>query len=298
MKVSIVVVNWNRKRDLHDTLASVRSQNYSDLEITVVDNSSTDGSAEMVKQDFPEANLITLEKPLSACQSYNMAMKRSKGDIVVILDNDVVLGEGWIRRVIGELENDPTVAIVASRIVNFYSKEEIWGFGGFTKDQYSDIRFECTTFIGCAAAIRSRVLHEVGYYPEEFEIYVNEADLAARVLRAGYKIEYNPTIVAFHKISSLQRRRGRRLFYNTRNFIWYYWRYYPFPQVLVATLARTAISLFEAIRKHSVRLFLRALKETLIGLPSQIRIRTPLTALRRRYSFTQLKEDYTVVYEP
>jgi hypothetical protein len=298
MKVSVVVVNWNRMRDLRDTLMSVRSQGYRDLELTVVDNCSTDGSAEMVKQDFPEANLIRLEKPVSATQSYNMAMKRSKGDVIVILDNDVVLGGGWIRQVVEELENDPRVGAVASRIVNFYTGEEIWGFGGFAREEYSHKGFECTTFIGCAAAVSKKVLQEVGYYPEEFEIYVNEADLAARVLRAGYRIKYNPALVAFHKISQSQRRRGRKLFYNTRNFIWYYWRYYPFAQALIATGVRIVVGLFEAIRERSLRLYLSALKEALLGLPSQFRIRTPLSILRRKYSLTQLKEDYRVVYGP
>jgi hypothetical protein len=223
-------------------------------------------------------------------------MKRSTGDIVVILDNDVVLGEDWIRQVVAELETDSQLGAMASRVVNFYTKEEIWGFGRFTKNEYFMKEFYCTTFIGCAAAIKNEILRQIGYYSEEFEIYVNEADLAARLLRAGYRIKYNPAIVAYHKVSPSQRGKGRKLFYSTRNFIWYYWEFYPFPQVLVASAVRIAVGLLEAVRTGLVRLYVRAVREAIAGLPRHISRRTPLKILKRTYSWKQLKEDYLVAY--
>ena len=296
MKVSVVIVNWNRVNDLRDTLNSVFSQFHADLEVIVVDNCSTDGSPDMVKEEFQQVDLIQPERPCSACESYNVGMRKSAGDVVAILDNDVILGEKWIRDVVMSFENDLQLGAIASRIVDFRSGDEIWGFGEFTKDEFSNKEFNCTTFIGCAAAIRNRVLREVGYYPEEFGIYANEADLAARILAAGYRIKYVPGIVAYHKASPSQRSIGRKLFYNTRNFIWYYWRYYPFPQVLVATGVRLAEGLFEAIHKRLISLYLEAVKETVLKLPQNIRKRTPLRMLRRRYTFKQLKEDFKVTY--
>src|SRR5450432_2403635 len=93
--LSIVVVNWNSHDDLRACLASLRAQTYRDLETIVVDNGSTDGSADMVATDFPEVRLLRETENLGFAEACNRGIEASQGAWAVMLNNDAVADPGW-----------------------------------------------------------------------------------------------------------------------------------------------------------------------------------------------------------
>jgi len=86
--VSIIIVNWNRKKDLEKCLGLVFEQDYKNKEIIVVDNNSDDGSVEMIRQKFPKTKILSNKENLGACIAKNNGIKLSKGEYIWFLDND------------------------------------------------------------------------------------------------------------------------------------------------------------------------------------------------------------------
>ncbi|MEM2976986.1 MAG: glycosyltransferase family 2 protein, partial [Thermoplasmata archaeon] len=202
---SVVIVNWNRRDDLLRALESLGEQTHRELEIIIVDNHSTDGSPEAVKGLFPQVKLIEMpHSGFSACRTFNIGMEAARGDIVVVMDNDATLEREWVERAVKHFSEDSRLGAVASRIINVYKEHFYFQYDSWP--EYSDEdEYEIYTFRGCAFAIRADLLRRIGYFPEEYEIYVNEDDLAARVWAAGYRIKYFSDLVARHYTSRVQR---------------------------------------------------------------------------------------------
>lgn len=223
--VSIVIVNWNRKNDVLRAIQSIYEQTYKNIEIIVVDNASTDGSQHEIKKKYPDVKLIEMpHSDFSACYTFNVGMKAAKGEIVAIMDNDATFEKDWVEKVVSTFRKHKDIGAITSKIVNHYKEHFYFKYDEWP-DYKNDEEYDIYTFRGCGFAVRKEVLEKIGYYPEEFEIYVNEDDLAARIWNAGYRIRYFSDIVAHHYTSQVQRPSWRLVYYTTRNRIWVYLRY-------------------------------------------------------------------------
>jgi GT2 family glycosyltransferase len=225
MLLSVVIVNWNRKDDVLRAIQSLKDQSHRELEIIVVDNHSDDGSQQAIRDKFPD--VILMEMPhskFSACYTFNIGMEAAKGEVVAIMDNDATFEKDWAELAIRHLNENKDVGAVTSKIVNVY--KEHFFFQYETWPDYSDEKeYDIYTFRGCAFAMRGDLLRKIGAYPEEYEIYANEDDLAARIWAAGYKIRYYADLSANHYTSKVQRPGWRMVYFTTRNRIWTYLRY-------------------------------------------------------------------------
>ena len=90
-RVTVIVLNWNGADLLGDCLRSVKAQDFRDFEAIVVDNGSTDGSADLVEREFPELRLIRLTENTGFCHGNNIGMSAAAGDLIVLLNNDAEL---------------------------------------------------------------------------------------------------------------------------------------------------------------------------------------------------------------
>jgi GT2 family glycosyltransferase len=276
MLVSIVIVNWNRKEDLEEALNSIYDNPYKNFEIIVVDNSSTDGSQEMVKTKFPDVKLIETPPNVGACKNFNVGMEEARGKIVVVMDNDALLEKNSVRKVVEEFEADERLGAVSPKVFNYYTKGlDEWVFEE-DRGEYEDKEFYTYTFFGCAAAIRSEVLEKVGYYPEEYFFYNNEFALGAKIVNAGYKIKYCPSIVAYHKRSLVQRNPKMGAYYGVRNWYWYIWTYYPLKSALKHTVIHTVRQAGGAIKNKRFITFMKSVVHALVRLPSVVKRRDPI----------------------
>src|SRR5262249_20687896 len=117
--VSVIVVSWNSSEFLDGCLSSVLTQTLPDVELIVVDNGSTDGSAGLVKERFPRATLVENGRNLGFCAANNIGLARSRGDFVLFLNADAVLTPSYLEEALREMEVDRSVGMVAGKVLRF-----------------------------------------------------------------------------------------------------------------------------------------------------------------------------------
>ena len=251
------------------------NQTFEDIEIIVTDNHSTDGSIEMVKNEFPEVKLIVMpNSKYGGIETCNIGLASAFGKYVVMMDNDAMLEEDWVEKAVKEFENNEDLGCIAGRVLNYYTKED-WGFWLYgLDDDWKDKEFYTTVFVGCSAIMRKDIIDKVGYFPNEYFLYWNEVALGAKIVNAGYKIRYIPNIVAYHKVSQTQRLGKKGYYYGVRNGYWYYWEYYPLGLALKHTLIHFVKSAYGGVR-HPLT-FIKAHLDAIKRLPAIVKNRKPI----------------------
>jgi len=236
--VSVIIVSWNRPKDLKDTLSNLLVQQYEPLEIIVVDNNSKDKMAHMVCNDFPQVKLIELSKNIGIA-AYNIGTKESKGEYLVLSDDDAYPEINSISLAVNKFRENSKLGIIAFKTTDF-------PLGLNLEKKYKKLnRYEETKkgipvkiFCGCGVMIRREVIEKVGGYPypEDFFWCGEESDIAMRAIHAGYEIRYYPELIFHHKLSQQNRSQSRRMYYETRNLIWLFWKYSPIIMALLKTI--------------------------------------------------------------
>lgn len=261
--VSLVISVWNRIDDLRENLTAIRKQTVPPLEVIVVDNDSTDGTPEMVVEEFPEVALIRMpHSRYGACETFNIGFASARGSFVGILDDDVILPDDYVERMLEEFAAEPeTTAILSPKVVE--PKMPQWYL---ESDAVNTPRY-MSTFRGCASMARKHAIAEAGYYDVRLFIFGNERDLTASLLNLGYRVKMVPSIEVFHKAPFGMQQGKRSLYYHVRNFWLYAFKFVPWVTVVtfplkflakglgtkknkgeVVTDAVGTIGLFDAIR--------------------------------------------------
>jgi len=214
VKVSIVITNFNGKRFLGNCLSSIyESKNvFDDFEVILVDNGSTDGSIDYVKNFFPEVKLIRNEKNLGFAKGNNMGIMVSHGNFIVLLNSDTIVTCTWLRELINTAENDGKVGIVGPKTLRFdrctidttghifhhkLGEAENRGSGEIDYGQYDDetdvlgVQFSC-------ALIRREVIDNVGLLDDKMFLYLEDVDYCIRTRLRGLKVAYCPTSIIYH----------------------------------------------------------------------------------------------------
>lgn len=213
-QVDIVVINWNGKHFLSDSLDSVLRQSYRDKRIFLVDNGSNDGSVELVTDSFQNVEVISLEENRGFTGANNIGIKSGSGEFVALLNNDAVAHRDWLKESVKCLRLYPDAGFSAAKIVDYYHRDiidtagDIYTRGGINAkrgfgrkiDTYNDFEY---VFGACAAAVvyRREMLREIGLFDEDFFIMCEDVDLSFRAQLAGYKCMYCPKAIVYHKTS-------------------------------------------------------------------------------------------------
>jgi N-acetylglucosaminyl-diphospho-decaprenol L-rhamnosyltransferase len=211
----VAVVSWNARDLLARCLRSLQRDNDEGLvEVWVIDNASTDGSPELVRDDFPWVNLIQSERDLGFCAAVNVVARRTKSEWLVQSNEDVEVLPGAIRRLIEAGEQHPDAGLVAPRLLNpdgstqhslarFPSlmQDAVANFGlhrasariakRFMLDPQEDVETGAVDFaIGAFLLVRRAAFESVGGFDERHWLFQDDLDLAWRLSRAGWKTWY------------------------------------------------------------------------------------------------------------
>ena len=213
--VSVVILSWMRREELRLTLGHLESSTYTAFETLVVDNASTDGSPEMVAQDFPRVRLISLAKN-TGIAGLNTGMRAAHGKYVILLDDDSHVGGPTVERMVERFEADPGLGIAAFTIINPVAKTVDWPGPG---DLHAD--GSAPAFVGCGVGLRLDAVKRAGYFDPGYFLYLNELYLTARILDLGYSCRHFPELQAFHRVAPAHRSQARRAYYATRNMLWF-----------------------------------------------------------------------------
>jgi GT2 family glycosyltransferase len=264
--VSIVFLNYNRLAETKITVNKLLQckKQLNDLEIIAVDNFSTDGTREYLSGIGDKIKTLFLDRNYGI-EGYNKGFDISRGDIIIVLDDDSHIEMDTIKRVKESFIKDKELAVVAFKIIDGDGKRfNTWHIP--SKDIYQ----ESFAFVGCGFAIRKDIFKEIGFYPSEFFIYHNEIAVAIKIKLLGYKIIYDPMCIAVHRTSGQKRDSSRRIYYTLRNSLILIWMYYPFYIAFYMIISRIIISCSLALIHFRVNEAIRALSDFISNKPSRM----------------------------
>jgi GT2 family glycosyltransferase len=302
-QVSVVILNWNGLRYLERCLTSLQAQTFTDFEVILVDNGSTDGSVEWVRERFPDVRLICNESNVGFAAGNNQAIRASQAEYVVTLNNDTHVEPLWLGALVGAAEGAPTVGMCASKMLFADRPETInstgismdpvgiaWDRRGGEPDDAAYAEAEtgpAEVFGPCAGAAlyRRAMLDQIGLFDEGFFAYLEDVDLAWRARLAGWRCLTVPSARVYHVHSATGREgspfKSRLL---GRNKVWTIAKNYSSGRLALylplIILYDVAASLYALVARRDVYALLGRL-EGIKGLPGLWRRRRAVQALRR-----------------
>lgn len=283
-RATVILVNWNGKKLLADTLYALQLQTHQSFHTILIDNGSRDGSVEFVNRKFPHIETIQLGWNSGFSYANNVAIKKCRSPYAVLLNNDAVPAQTWLEKLISALESSPSAGFAASKMLYFDKPGRIDRAGdAYTNAGVGKLRGRkkhagCFSepewiFGACAGAAiyRTEALNEVGLFDEDFFLINEDVDLSFRLQSRGYKCLYVPEAIVYHKASSsIGHDSKTSVYYGHRNLEWVYIKNIPIsiilqtlPLHIVYVIAAMA---FFATQGH-LRTYIKAKKDALVDLP-------------------------------
>ncbi len=225
--VSAIIVNWNGLKYIRECIDSILCQTYPAVEIILIDNASSDGSADYVVKNYPAVKVIRSERNLGFAGGTNLGIKEAKGDLIALFNQDAVAERTWLEKLVNTASSSEDIGGVAGKTYYWDHKDKI--FCTWAKvDPYKALAYNFTDerpmadvdyLPGCAMVIKRKALDEIGLLDADYFLYFEETDWCARAIRAGYRLVYVPDAIAWHVVSGSISDPYDKLAYITRNRI-------------------------------------------------------------------------------
>ncbi len=250
--VSVNILNTNEKKFLPRCIRCVKAQTYKHIEIVVIDNASTDGSMEWLRENHPDVRIISNDTNKYYCEGHNIGIRNTQSEFLLLLNADIFLQPDFIEKMIGRIETNPEIGGVQGKIWKIKSAEapepspeKRWidttgilmtrSRRNFDRHQEEkdDGRFDEPGPVfgpdGCAPLYRREMLESIAidgaYFDGDFLIYREVVDLSWRARALGWRFYYEPKATAYHVRGFSPRTRKkqpkffRKLSYQNRYFI-------------------------------------------------------------------------------
>jgi GT2 family glycosyltransferase len=247
--VSIIISNYNAREFLKECIISLKRSSYANFEILVVDAGSTDGSAQMVKKEFPDVKVIQAGR-VGIGTAINIGIKEAKGEIIIFdLNSDDIVDENWLLNLVTAIRRH-NYDIVACGKRYIYGTKKIDSAGAkinrltgsfppIGRGKLDNSKFEVIAEVDYVPVIATskRVVEEVGLCDNEYEIYFEDTDFCYRAKRKGFKIIYVPTAKFYHRGSAtIGKVNQRKVYYMFRNRLYFVIKNFPLPYILSSIL--------------------------------------------------------------
>jgi len=236
-RVVIIVLNWNGLSDTLECLESLAGLDYPAYEVVVVDNGSTDGSLDAIRERFTGVTLVENGENLGFTGGNNVGLRRALeqgADYALLLNNDTAVAPDFVRLLVRAAEADAGIGIAGPTIYYYDQPETVWSAGGGidwrrgktwmvglgTCDvgQLGASLREVDFVSGCALLVKRAVLDRIGLLDDRFFAYYEETEWCVRASRAGFRIVHVPGAKVWHKINPGGRTNSPMVhYYLTRN---------------------------------------------------------------------------------
>lgn len=267
--VAVVVLNWNLPEETIACVESILLSTYLNYEIIVVDNGSTDNSVSTIRGRFPWLELIVSKENLGYTGGNNLGIRWAEergSEYILILNNDTTVSPTLLKKLVDLIETDPSLGILGPAIYYYNQLNRFWRLGAvqtawspfpkeigrnaLDKGQFQS-PFSVDYVTGCAMWVKTKVFREIGLFDESYFMYYEDADFCCRAIKAGFGIKVVPEAKVWHKVSkSIQNRKSWAVYYQVRNRIIFYHRYYGWPRLLlinsyllITLLGKTVLSI-------------------------------------------------------
>lgn len=270
----MVVVNWNGGRELALCVESLLSQRLEGqgLEVLVVDNGSTDGSADFVEARFPRVKVVRNGRNLGYARAANIGIRASGGEFVLLLNPDTHLLPGALSALVSFAASHPSAGAIGPKLLSPDGSvqpscrrfppigatllrhtflESLFPKHPLLK-RYLMLDFdhkraaEVDWVSGACMLLRREAVKQVGGFDERFFLYSEDVDLCLRLKRAGWKVYYVPEAEALHLGGHASERRPFFSLYHAHRSMWLFFRahhrgtgmWWLGPAVLLGLMAR------------------------------------------------------------
>jgi N-acetylglucosaminyl-diphospho-decaprenol L-rhamnosyltransferase len=212
-RLSIVIVSYNARADLERCLESlVRGRPATDHEIIVVDNASTDGSAEAVRTRWTGVRLIEAGANLGFAKANNLGIRQSFGELVLLLNGDTIVPHGAIDALVATLDGHPDAAVVGPRLVDADGRAEL-SFGKMISpfnelwqklrargnvERLTSRARDADWVSGACLMVRRSDAEAVGLMDERFFMYTEDVDFCAAIRARGRRVLFTPAVQVVH----------------------------------------------------------------------------------------------------
>ena len=249
--IATIMINWNAKAHLANCLDSLSKtgDGYS-REIVVVDNGSTDGSCELVKERFPDVTLIQNDTNLGFARANNIAIRASDSRYVCLVNSDIIVQDGCIEKLLRFMDDNPNVGMAGPRILNpdgtlqvscrhfpsiWNNLCQVFGlnylFPGsrlfaepLMKYWAHDTTRTVDVLSGCFWIVRREALDRVGLLDEDFFFYGEDVDWCRRFRDAGWDVVFYPEAAAIHDHAASSKKDPIRFFIELHKADLQYWQ--------------------------------------------------------------------------
>jgi GT2 family glycosyltransferase len=242
-KIAVVILNWNGQSFLEKFIGkvfnSISSTDIYGTKLVVADNASTDGSVEWLRANYPDVELILLDRNYGFADGYNKALEQIDAEYYVLLNSDIEVTPNWLPPLVNYMDANPDVAACAPKLRSFGNPgffEYAGAAGGFIDkygyifcrgrilDSIEEDKGQYDTVInvfwatGAALMIRSELFHRAGGLDGSFFAHMEEIDLCWRLQLMGYKVSNLPESVVYHVGGgALPNNSPHKLYLNYRN---------------------------------------------------------------------------------
>ncbi len=302
MNLSVIIVSWNTVELLRKCLASVYHNPPGDhFEVIVVDNVSSDGSVQMVQQQFPQVKLLTNKRNVGFATANNQAIEQSSGRYILLLNPDTEVKPGALKIMVQFMEDHPEVGAVGAQLLNpnntlqpscypaptlsrefwrLFHLDKFWPYGTYNMFQWDLNRArEVDVVQGAALLLRREALNEVGVLDTDYFIYTEEVDLCYRLQQAGWRLYYVPQARVVHyggqstqQVAAdmfLQLYRSKLLFFRKHHGLLasYIYKFILFGAVLMRLLVSPLAWLEQPSRRQQHFILAANYRRLLVSLP-------------------------------
>jgi GT2 family glycosyltransferase len=299
--IAVVIPNWNGKDSIGTAITSLLNQSVP-AHIIVVENGSTDGSAEFIRTSFPEVELIIHEHNLGFDGGVNAGIRRALENktiqYVALFNNDAVADPTWLEYLYAAMQSNPQLGIATGKLMDmngehFDSTGEqftTWGlsFPRGRGEPVSDI-YDTQTMVfgatGGASLYRTDLFRAIGIFDEDFFAYYEDVDISFRAQLAGWQVQYVPLAITRHQISATGGKiKGFFTYQTMKNIPWVVWKNVPWrlmPTILPRFMVAYILFCMSAIQRGQGLFAIKGMVISFIKWPKKLMARHKIQKNRK-----------------
>ena len=283
LTTTVIIPNYNGMKFMDECIRALNAQTYKNFRILAVDNGSSDGSAEWLREH--QIDTIFLDKNTGFSGAVNIGILASETPYVLLLNNDTRVDEYFVAEMVRAIERSEKIFSVSSKMIQMYHPELMddagdmysllgWAFQRGVGQDIRRYKKACRVFSSCAGAAiyRRDIFEQIGYFDEMHFAYLEDIDVGYRARIEGYDNVYCPAAVVYHVGSgtSGSKYNSFKVRLSARNSVYLNYKNMPAPFLIINALPILAGHIIKAvffISKGFGRDYLRGLAEGLSTFP-------------------------------
>lgn len=210
-EVTVVIPNYKGKEYLLPCVRSLHEKDHTEKKILIIDNASNDGSIDDVKEQYPDVKCVMLDKNYGFCRAVNIGIERADTPYVILLNNDTVIKENYVKYLLETIKRNPNTFSVEPKMIQYHDQSKIdsagtyynafgWAFAYGKDKNIENYNHSRKIFAACAGAsiYRRKIFDEIGLFDEKHFAYLEDIDVGYRARIAGYDNRYEPKAEVIH----------------------------------------------------------------------------------------------------